>query len=166
MRPTARAGDRDKGSTGADLDMVPMMNLFTVLVPVLLLAAVFARVSVLELSIPPKGSGEEGMESYEEKSPLNLLVVVSEEGITVGGTGGFLPTLMESDGADRPGRLASLLQVVRDKYPDETKVTVASESNIPYEEILEVMDICRDGGFLEIALCGLHSAADAADGEG
>jgi len=166
MRPTAKVSDRDRGGAGAELNMVPMMNLFTVLVPVLLLAAVFARVSVLELSLPPKGSGEEGSASYEEKSPLNLLVVISEEGITVGGTGGFLPSLLKAEGAYRPERPASLLQAVRDEYPEETKVTVASGSKIPYEEILAVMDVCRDGGFREIALCGLHSADAAANGEG
>ncbi len=166
MRPSRarEVGARTAGQ--GDLDMVPMMNLFTVLVPVLLLAAVFARVSVLELSLPPKGSGEVGAERYEEKSPLNLLVVISDEGITVGGTGGFLPTLMKSDGTYKPEQLAALLDVVREEYPDEAAVTVASDSYIPYEDVLAVMDICRDRGFFEIALSGLHNVAVERSGEG
>lgn len=166
MKPTRKRGESARSAGQADLDMVPMMNLFTVLVPVLLLAAVFARVSVLELSLPPKGSGEVGAQTYEEKSPLNLLVVVADEGITIGGTGGFLPTLMKTDGTYLPEELAALLDVVREEYPDEAGVTVASDSKIPYEDVLAVMDICRERGFIEIALCGLHNAAAKRSGEG
>jgi biopolymer transport protein ExbD len=162
MRPSRPGGKEGRTAARTELDMVPMMNLFTVLVPVLLLAAVFARVSVLELALPPKGSGEQGVERYEEKSPLNLVVVVSAEGITVGGTGGFLPSILRRDGAYRPEELAALLDAVREEYPDESGVTVASDSKIPYEEVLAVMDICRERGFREIALCGLHSAVPVA----
>lgn len=154
MRP---GNGRQGRATGiSDIDMVPMMNLFTVLVPVLLLAAVFANVTVLELQLPPKGSGEEGAERFEEKTALNLMVVVAEQGITVGGTGGFLPSILKTEGTYDPNELVALLEVVRREFPEEAEVTVASEPAIPYEDVMAVMDICRERGFNQIALVGLH----------
>ncbi len=155
MRPSRAAR---AAAEVADVDMVPMMNLFTVLVPVLLLAAVFAKVTVLDLNLPPKGSGEQGASQYEAHTDLSLLVVVSEQGITVGGTGGFLPTVLKEDGAYEPAELAALLQAIRHEYPDEQKVTVAADRSVAYEDVLGVMDICRVAGFGEIALSALHSA--------
>ncbi len=165
MRP-GRSSTSRRGIEGNDLDMVPMMNLFTVLVPILLLAAVFARVSVLDLALPPKGSGETGRSVHEEKSPLNLVVVVSREGITVGGTGGFLPSVTDRDEKLRFDAFALLLDRVRGEYPDESSVTVASDGGVAYEDVLKVMDICRDRGFREIALSALHDVRSSGGGEG
>ncbi len=155
---------RERGT--AELNMVPMMNLFTVLVPILLLAAVFANITVLDMELPPAGSGETGVDRSEEKGPLSLVVVVAEEGITVGGTGGFLPTLLREEGVVDPDGLASLLAMVREEHPDETRVTVASESGIAYEEVIAVMDVCREGGFRDIALCALHDRPSPGEGGG
>jgi len=164
MVPGRRWGASAK-ERSAELDMVPMMNLFTVLVPILLLAAVFANITVLELEIPPPASGEAGVQVAPEATALNLVVVVAEEAITVGGNGGFLPSILRDEaGAFDTEALSALLLTVRDEYPDETNVTVASESAIHYEEIVSVMDICRDGGFTDIALCALHDRPAAAEG--
>lgn len=148
----------------ADLDMVPLMNLFTVLVPILLLAAVFANITVLELEIPPAGSGESGIDVAPEASALNLVVVVAEAGVTVGGSGGFLPTILREDGPIDRGALASLLASVRREHPEETRVTVAAESGISYEEVVAIMDVCREGGFAEIALSALHEPGETGAG--
>jgi biopolymer transport protein ExbD len=140
----------------AEIDMVPLMNLFTVLVPILLLAAVFANITVLELEIPPAGSGESGIDVAPKASALCLVVVVAEAGVTVGGSGGFLPTILREGGPIDRGALASLLASVRSEHPDETRVTVAAEAGISYEEVVSIMDVCREGGFTEIALSALH----------
>ncbi|MFH1279309.1 MAG: biopolymer transporter ExbD [Candidatus Eisenbacteria bacterium] len=148
----------------AEIDMVPMMNLFTVLVPVLLLAAVFANITVLELEIPPVGSGESGVNRSAEPTPLNLVVIVSEEGVTVGGNGGFLPSVLREGGVYDVERVGVLLAGVKEKHPGETRVTVAAESGIPYEEVVELMDLCRAEGFADIALSALHDGPPAAGG--
>lgn len=161
MIPSRRAKS-SPFAKAAEIDMVPMMNLFTVLVPILLLAAVFANITVLELEIPPAGSGEAGVDRSPDTGSLNLVVVVAEEGITVGGNGGFLPTLLREEGTIDPERFASLLATVRSEYPDEARLTVASESGISYEEVVLVMDLCRESGFTEIGLSALHDTPPGA----
>ncbi|RPJ41584.1 MAG: hypothetical protein EHM19_11620, partial [Candidatus Latescibacterota bacterium] len=94
MIPGRKTLDRDRI---AELNMVPMMNLFTVLVPILLLGAVFANITVLELEASPPGSGEEGIDLAPAPTALNLVVVLAGAGITVGGSGGFLPTVLREN---------------------------------------------------------------------
>jgi biopolymer transport protein ExbD len=148
----------------AEVNVVPMMTLFMVLVPVLLLAAVFTNMTVLDLELPPAASGESGAAVAAPATPLNLVVVVAEAGVTVGGSGGFLPTVLRDAGIVDPQAVASLLATVRAEHPAETRVTVASESGISYEEVVSVMDLCREQGFAEIALCALHESP--IEGEG
>jgi biopolymer transport protein ExbD len=157
MIPGRRTYERDRS---AEINMVPMMNLFTVLVPILLLGAVFANITVLDLEVPPPASGEEGIDVAPTPTALNLIVVVAGAGITVGGSGGFLPTALRENGVVDPAAIRSLLATVRGEYPEETRVTVASESGISYEEVVSVMDICREGGFTDIALCALHESSE------
>lgn len=156
MIPGGRSGSYIKERAEASVDMVPMMNLFTVLVPVLLLAAVFANITVLDLEAPPPASGEESAVPGAEPDPLNLVVIVAAEGITVGGNGGFLPTLLREEGRVDEEKLAALLAGVQSEHPDNSKVTVASEQGITYEQVIAVMDICREAGFTAIALSALH----------
>lgn len=163
MIPLGR--NRSTKERTAELDMVPMMNLFTVLVPVLLLAAVFANITVLELEIPPTGSGEAGVDRAPESTPLNLVVIVSEEGVTVGGNGGFLPSVLREEGVIDESRVGALLAGVKEEHPGETRVTVAAESGVAYEEVVALMDLCRSEGFADIALSALHEAPAGAGGE-
>ena len=106
-------------------------------------------------------------DTYAAFSSINSLTDVaapgaSVEGVTVGGNGGFLPSVLREEGVYDPASVAALLQSVRGKHPDESRVTVAAESGVPYEEVVEVMDLCRTEGFADIALCALHDRPEAA----
>ena len=48
-RPTAR---RRLSSLSPDLDLIPVMNLFMVLIPFLLLTAVFAKTVAIDIYLP------------------------------------------------------------------------------------------------------------------
>ena len=47
----------------ADLDMTTFLNLMVVLVPFLLITAVFSRITIVELSLPSSAGGAEQMEA-------------------------------------------------------------------------------------------------------
>ena len=64
---------RKRRSTDADLDITSFMNLMVILIPFLLLNAVFTQVAVLQVSLPKDGGGAAG---NEPKKPLVLEVMV------------------------------------------------------------------------------------------
>ncbi len=80
-----------------EMNLVPMMNLMTVLIPFLLSITAFAKIAVIEIALP-KGRGSQTQtqqtkkpEKKEEK--LNLTILMSDQGMTIGAKGGFLPTV-------------------------------------------------------------------------
>ncbi len=80
-----------------EMNLVPMMNLMTVLIPFLLSITAFAKIAVVSIALP-KASGS-NTETQQKKKPkkkeekLNLSILMSDLGMTIGAKGGFLPTV-------------------------------------------------------------------------
>ena len=56
-------------------NLIPIMNLFTALIPFLLMGAVFYRMSIIQITIPTASStGETDIAKEEEKITLNLQI--------------------------------------------------------------------------------------------
>jgi biopolymer transport protein ExbD len=81
-----------------EIDLKPFMNIIVTLIPVLLLSAEFAKVSVIDIKLPAgRGSSTEIKQtepSDEDKSnKLLLTAIVTDSVVTLGAKGGFLPSL-------------------------------------------------------------------------
>ena len=81
-----------------ELNLVPMMNLMTVLIPFLLSITAFAKVSTIDINMQPKGNGsndqtKDTIPPVKDETKIKLSVLVSDQGMTVGAKGGFLPTV-------------------------------------------------------------------------
>jgi biopolymer transport protein ExbD len=81
-RPSQRRSFRESRE---DLNITPMMNLITILIPALLLSASFVAVSILEVEAP--GDDPTPPEPYEA---LGLRLTVAEEGYTLTAANGRL----------------------------------------------------------------------------
>ena len=123
----------------AELLLVPMIDIFTVLVTFLLMTAVFSRTVILELKLPPANS------VYQEPPPgLQLEVTVRPNLLQVGDrNSGPLATFPNKDGAYDYEGLSQYLQLVKSKFPDKTDATVLLEANTPYDTVVQVMDRVR-----------------------
>jgi biopolymer transport protein ExbD len=123
----------------AELLLVPMIDIFTVLVTFLLMTAVFSRTVILELKLPPANS------VYQEPPPgLQLEVTVRPDRLQVGDrNSGPLATFPNKDGAYDYEGLSQYLQLVKSKFPDKTDATILLEPNTPYDTVVQVMDRVR-----------------------
>ena len=125
----------------AELLLVPMIDIFTVLVTFLLMTAVFSRTVILELKLPTNNP------SFVEPPPgLELEVIVRQGSVQVADRKtGPLVTFPRADASgpyDIKG-LSDYLQVVKGKYPDKTEATLLLEKDIPYDTLVQVMDTMR-----------------------
>ena len=50
-----------------------------------------------------------------------------------------------------------VLKQVRREHPENQEVTVSSENDVPYQELITVMDLCLDNGLEGIQVAGLES---------
>jgi biopolymer transport protein ExbD len=125
----------------AELLLVPMIDIFTVLVTFLLMTAVFSRTVILELKLPTQSA------TFVEPPPgLQLEVLLRENMLQVADRKtGPLATFPRSS-KDVPYDFAGLseyLQLVKAKYPDMTEATLLLEKDIPYDSLVQVMDTVR-----------------------
>lgn len=140
-----------------DLDLVPIMNLVTILIPFLLMAAQFVHLAVIDSTLPAIGPPVETTEKPDEP-PLNLTVIVTDQGYTVAGATAVLPPPTGEGGPTIPcveagcptpdsydvKELTRLLGLVKDEFPDEENVIMVPESRIAYEVIVRTMDATRE----------------------
>ena len=82
----------------AEMDLKPFMNLMVVLIPMLLLSAEFARVAVIDISLPAdRGSTPRNLQKEpsagNKSDKLLLTAIITDSVITLGAKGGFLPSI-------------------------------------------------------------------------
>src|SRR6478672_8200307 len=87
-----KASDRQKGNEEEELhlNLNPMMDLFAVLIPALLMMSAVVEVCVLNVSAPAIGGSDSPPPAQPEKPPLNLTVTITDKGYIVAGSGGVL----------------------------------------------------------------------------
>jgi biopolymer transport protein ExbD len=122
-----------------ELLLVPMIDIFTVLVTFLLMTAVFSRTVTLELKL---GSNTE---AFAEPPPgLELEVIVRKSSVTVAdkktGPLRMLPDI--ASGHDLAG-LSTYLQFIKSRYQDKTEATILVEPDTDYDTLVQVMDRTR-----------------------
>ncbi|MEM7763649.1 MAG: biopolymer transporter ExbD [Pseudomonadota bacterium] len=123
-----------------ELNITAFMNLMVILVPFLLITAVFSRMAILELNLP--GASSEPAETPEET--LQLEITVRDARIEVGDrNGGVLSIIDNVDGDYDLDRLAEKLREVKYLNPDKLDCTLLLESDISYETLVQVMDTVR-----------------------
>jgi len=134
-----RGGRRQNGET-AELNITAFMNLMVILVPFLLITAVFSRLAILELNLP--GSSTEPVDPQEQT--FQLEVIVRMDKIEVGdrnqGLLGRYPNT--EDGYDYEA-VETKLAELKEKYPTKTDASILLEQDIEYNTLVQVMDMVR-----------------------
>jgi biopolymer transport protein ExbD len=167
------AGFKGKRNQAAEeeLNLVPIMNLVSILIPFLLMAAQFVHLAVIDSTLPAIGEPKEVEEKDpDDKPPLVLTLAVTDRGYFVSGADSILnPEGDEEDegGGDDEGEereptipckgsvcksadsynyeeLTRLLGQVKDEYPDDQNVILLPEARVQYEVIVMTMDASRE----------------------
>ena len=123
----------------SELLLVPMIDIFTVLVTFLLMTAVFSRTVILQLNLPPPQT------DWKEPPPgLQLEVMVRKELLMVAdrNSGPLHAVPNNAAGYDYDG-LTEYLKFVKTKFPDKTDASILLEPDTPYDTLVQVMDRVR-----------------------
>ena len=78
---------RSRGSDEISLNLLPFMNLMTLLIPFLLASIQFVSLAVIDSSLPAIGQPQPSdNKDKDETPPLNLTIGITDEGFTVAGS--------------------------------------------------------------------------------
>jgi len=157
LRPSKR---RDKALSNlaedSDIELTPMMNVLVILVPFMVTMAVFTQIAAINFSLPPalaEGEGD-GPQDNKAQQTLDISVAMTDAGFTVTGTGQVMPLIPKRAGKYDLEALNKVLRAVKMKYPQQEDIVLLIEQEVVYQDIVSVMDLCREAHFPNIGLSG------------
>lgn len=149
--PTPSDGSSKK-SVDFELNLVPFIDLLSVLLAFLLATAVWVQVARIDVKPKPTLAGE----TEPEKDAVKVAVEIGVHGYTVRFAETSQRIEKQGDAYD-VAALARALASVRGQHPGERAVTVTSEDRIPYQALITVMDTCLAYGFDGITVGGIDT---------
>jgi len=137
-----------------DPELVPFIDMLVVCCCFLLMSASLLQTAVIEISLPTAaGAGTAGAVT-PQGGELNLSLIITDEGLRVGGAGAILPLIPRKKDSFDWDKLTETLKDVKKQYPDQDSVIIISEPEIVYNDIVQAMDVCVMEGFPDISLSG------------
>jgi len=122
----------------AEVMLVPMIDIFVVLVTFLLMTAVFSRITILQLDLPSANDGSAGA-----PPEFRLEVIVRESGFELTNGQQLIAALPKIDGEYDWATLSQLTQQLKSEHPDVDDASVLMERTVKYDYLIQVMDAIR-----------------------
>ena len=121
-----------------ELDVTTFLNLMVVLVPFLLITAVFSRLAIVELNLPSSSGG-----SAAAERGFRPEVIVRESLIEISNGAAIIATIPNVDEEYDFASLSDYMIALKQEYPDQNAASVLMESHIPYDYLIQAMDVVR-----------------------
>ncbi len=158
-------------SEPAEVNITAFMNLMVILVPFLLITAVFSRITILELNLPTEGAPAKAAVK-DDREKLQLEVIVRRDIIEIGDRKrGLLKAIPVASDNSHLQQVSDMLQQIKARFPDKQDITLLLEADTPYERLVEMMDtlrtarVEREGEFIMAELFPAISIGDAPPGK-
>jgi biopolymer transport protein ExbD len=121
-----------------ELDVTTFLNLMVVLVPFLLITAVFSRIAVVELNLPTSTS-----DTQVREPEFRVEVIVREGGLEIGNGEQVIAAIPKVEGDYDLQTLSSYMMSLKEDNPEAESASVLLEPDIPYDYLIQVMDAVR-----------------------
>jgi biopolymer transport protein TolR len=128
-------------SVDVDINLVPFIDMMSVLVAFLLLTAVWTNLA--QINIKPGGFTKDPSDQKPPEDLINLSVLVAQDGIWIGHTKGQPQHIDKVGEAYNWDALAERLQFYKKEsglFTDRDDIEVAAEDRVNYQSIITAMD--------------------------
>jgi biopolymer transport protein ExbD len=149
----------------AELNITAFMNLMVVLVPFLLMTAVFSQITVLDMNLPPPGAADK----QPKTPPYELRVTIRQNMLVISDNrNGLIKRIPAKGGKQDYAGLKQTLKQVKARLPEHSNITILAEQQTSYDDLIRTMDSARsyraqvDGEWLFAELFPDISIGDAA----
>jgi biopolymer transport protein ExbD len=129
---------RRRTNEPAELDVTTFLNLMVVLVPFLLITAVFSRITIVELSLPSSAGGPAPTDSS-----FRMEVIVRGDGLELSNGSSVIATIPKLDDEYDLETLSGLVMSLKRDHPNDDSASVLLEPDIEYDHLIQVMDAVR-----------------------
>jgi biopolymer transport protein ExbD len=147
------AFDRWRRATedAVEINVIPVMNLFMVLIPFLLLGATFFHIGVIPTSTPTLSPSDSDVPKTPTTVAVNLEITQDLLRITASSVS-LEPEELEALSAEWPKKngeyqvdaLQRALVEIKQKYPESNTLTVLPFEDLNYQVLVSVLDVTRN----------------------
>ena len=131
-----------------ELDITTFLNLMVVLIPFLLISAVFSRITIMELNVPTTAGGAAA------KPNFSIEVIVRDSGFELANGSRVVAAVAKKDNQYDLKKLSQMLINLKSDYPEKEDATVLMEPKVPYDHLIQIMDTVR-GAQVRVAGSGV-----------
>ena len=152
MANVEEGGKKRGRAKSVELNLVPFIDLMSVLITFLLITAVWSQVNMMQIGSSLYGKRlDDKNPTPPPKSDVVLKIDIKKTGyvLTVGKQVINLP--VKAGEFDDTGLMAQL-QRVKQLYPEKTDAVVTMADDLPYEQLIRGMDDCLQSGFPAISV--------------
>lgn len=130
-----------------ELNITAFMNLMVVLVPFLLITAVFSRLSILELNLPALNATDQN----QQQVTLQLELVLRENSFDLQDkTIGLIKRFERTKDDTRWPLFTNLMIEIKTRFPEERSITLLLEPSIDYKTLITTMDHVRSADVVQV----------------
>ena len=123
-----------------ELNITAFMNLMVILVPFLLITAVFSKLTVIDLNLPPEGTAA----GEPDQSQLNLQLIVEMDNLEINETklGSLGQFAIDANAIDWQPVVDRMVEIKR-RLPEADSITLLFAKEVPYRTMITAMDKVR-----------------------
>jgi biopolymer transport protein ExbD len=149
-------GSRRSRDVDTEINIVPIMNMFMVLIPFLLMSASFFQIKAINTSVPVHSSSQKSEKNTTENEIVHKLTVIlelKEDRIKVSALSDTLESKilagLETEFIRTAGQelavtlIAEHLKKLKTRYPLSDTMLLIPDDNVTYNEIIQAMDCAR-----------------------
>ena len=142
---------RRKPNKVEDLNLIPLMNLFVTMIPLLLLTAAFYHIGMVSVSVPTQSEAESDVATG--KTSVTINVRMSDQGLTLTASSSTLADtelrsldtfITKKAGKHDLKRLSQILERIKRKYEQSDTMMLVPSSRTSYDEMIATMDAARN----------------------
>jgi biopolymer transport protein ExbD len=135
---TRRKNYKKRRAETPPLDVTTFLNLMVVLIPFLLISAVFSRVTIMELTVPTSAA-----QAARHTPNFAIEVIVRKAGLEIGNGQSVEAAIPKKDGNYDMQMLHEVLTRLKALYPEKEDATILMEPKIEYDYLIRIMDAVR-----------------------
>ena len=143
---------QENPSDDVEINLVPVLNMFLVLVPFLLLSAAFFQLKAIDTSVPILAkTGKDAIEKQDVK--MTVIMEIMKEGIRLSAISDALEReeldkwdlriLNEKQDEYPLTQMLIHLQQMKNAYPASDTIILIPDGTVLYDTIIQAMDVAR-----------------------
>ncbi|MDH5180011.1 MAG: biopolymer transporter ExbD [Gammaproteobacteria bacterium] len=123
-----------------ELNITAFLNLMVILVPFLLMTAVFSHLTILDLNLP---TAKDQQPPGSKKPEFDLKVVLRKDEMVVANGSRVVKKIPLRNGRHDFMLLTKVMLTVKGQFADKKAVTILSQQDTPYNDLIQAMDAVR-----------------------